>query len=247
MVPEAAVKEWFKDWFDRDYAAIYERRDAGEAERAVAMALEAAPCLGEGPVLDLACGSGRHLAVLRRTNPRAFGLDLSLDLLGMAPGDLKPWLLRADMRALPVKAGTLSGLCMWFTPFGYFSDEQNRALLAAVAALLRPGGVAVLDYFNASHVRAHLVREDETTHQGLRVVSRRALEGSRVVKRMDLIRLDTGTIRHATESVRLYEPEELRALASSCGLEAYRESGGYSGRPFAPGSPRWIGFLRRMV
>lgn len=241
------MPEWFKDWFDRDYAAIYAGRGAAEAERAVATALEAAPCLGEGPVLDLACGAGRHLEVLRRTNPLAFGLDLSHDLLAMAEGGLRPWLLRADMRALPVREGSLSGICMWFTPFGYFSDDGNLALLARLRALLRPGGVAVLDYFNAAHVREHLVREDEATHQGLHVVSRRSVEGRRIVKRMDLTRLDTGATRSATESVRLYEPEELRAMARASGLEPYREAGDYSGGAFGPGSPRWIGFLRRMV
>lgn len=241
------MQEWFKDWFDRDYAAVYADRGPAEAEKAVAMALEAAPCLARGPVLDLACGTGRHLAALRRANPEAFGLDLSRDLLGMASPGLRPWLLRADMRRLPLRDGALSGICMWFTPFGYFTDDQNRALLARVRALLRPGGVAVLDYLNADQVRATLVREDVATRQGLRVVSRRSLEGARLVKRMDLTRLDTGATRTATESVRLYEPEELRAMAGACGLVPFREAGDYTGRDFGPGSPRWIGFLRRVL
>lgn len=242
------MQEWFKDWFDRDYAAIYAGRGREEAETAVAMALARCPALARGPVLDLACGSGRHLEALRRANDLAFGLDLSRDLLALAPPELRPWLLRADMRALPLRDSSLSGICLWFTPFGYFSDEENRALLQRLGRLLRPGGALLLDFFNAGHVRANLVREDEALHHGLRVVSRRAVEGNRLVKRMDLTHLDSGARRRVTESVRLYEPEELKAMAAACGLALAQEAGDYGGSPFDPrASQRWIGFLERRV
>ena len=165
-------------------------------------------------MLDLGCGGGRHLAALRRVNPLAFGLDLSRDLLAMAPGDLRPWLLRGDMRRIPVRAGSLAGICMWFTPFGYFSDAENRALLRRLRELLRPGGVLLLDYLNAGFVRAHLVPEDRSRSGNIEVLSRRTLEGDRLVKRMTLTRLDTGATRQATESLRLYDPAELRGLAA---------------------------------
>ena len=240
------VGEWFKDWFDKDYAAIYGHRDGLEAEAAVAMALARAPQLAAGPVLDLGCGGGRHLAVLRRGNGLAFGLDLSRDLLALAPAELRPWLLRGDMRALPVRPASLAGICMWFTPFGYFSDAQNRALFHHLRDLLRPGGVLVLDYLNAGFVRAHLVPEDEQLHGGMRVLSRRTLEGDRLVKRMTITHLETGRVRLAEESLRLYDPAELRAMAAQSGLECRWEAGDYQGARFDPqGSSRWIGFLGR--
>ena len=240
------VEEWFKDWFDGDYAAIYEHRDQGEAERAVAMALRQAPALGSGPVLDLGCGAGRHLAVLRRSNPLAFGLDLSSDLLAMAPAELRPWLLRGDMRQLPLRERSLAGICLWFTPFGYFSDLQNRALLRQLRERLVPGGVLMLDYLNAQHVREHLVPQDVALHGGLRVASRRTLEGQRIVKHMTLTRLETGAQRQVKESVRLYDPTELRAMAAESGLSIRLEAGDYQGAAFAANrSSRWIGFLVR--
>jgi SAM-dependent methyltransferase len=241
------VDEWFKDWFDQDYAAIYGHRDAQEAEAAVAMALALAPVLATGPVLDLGCGAGRHLAVLRQSNPQAFGLDLSRDLLGLAPEYLRPWLLRGDMRRLPVQAGSLAGICLWFTPFGYFSDRENRTLLQRLQALLRPDGVLLLDYLNAVQVRAGLVPEDVTRHGEIEVHSRRTLERGRLVKRMTLTHLATGRTRQAKESLRLYDPADLHAMARHCGLAVEREVGDYQGAPFAAErSARWIGFLRRV-
>jgi SAM-dependent methyltransferase len=239
------MAEWFETWFDEDYALLYAHRDAGEARRAVRLALRLAPELQEGPVLDLGCGTGRHLASLREINPLAFGMDLSRALLAKAPADLRPWLLRGDMRTLPIKAGTLAGACLWFTPFGYFSDEQNRALLVNLGRLLRTGGLLLLDYLNAHSALRSLVPEDRVERAGVSILSRRTLEGDRLVKRMTLTRLATGAQREALESVRLYQPADLVELASQAGFQLRATAGGYDGDPFTEASPRWIGVLQK--
>jgi len=238
------MDEWFLDWFDEDYTALYAHRDEEEATQAVHMALAAAPMLASGPVLDLGCGNGRHLLELRKVNPRAFGLDLSRHLLQLAPRALRGYLLRGDMRQLPLRPGSLTGVCLWFTPFGYFSDAQNRRLLCTIRGLLRPGGVLLLDFLNAHRLRACLVEDDVVERPGLRVESRRSIEGNRLLKRMRIERLETGVVREVTESVRLYEPCELRALAQDCGLNVTHEFGNYDGSPFRDTvSPRWIGLF----
>lgn len=239
------LAEWFEGWFDEDYAQLYAHRDAEEARVAVGRALRVAPELTEGPVMDLACGAGRHLEILRRANPLAFGLDLSRTLLNMAPGGLRPWLLRGDMRRLPVKAGSLRGICLWFTPFGYFSDEENRALMLSLGAALGGGGVLIMDYFNADLLTRTLVPENTIERGGIRAQSRRALEGDRLVKRMVLTRLATGEVRDVQESVRLYAPEELQAMAVRAGLRLRRVLGTYAGEAFTEDSPRWIGIFEK--
>lgn len=238
------MPEWFEDWFDEDYAALYAHRDAGEAALAVATALREAPGLARGPVLDLACGGGRHLAELRKVNPEAFGIDLSAALLGLAPGALRPWLLRADMRRLPVKAG-LAGITLWFTPFGYFSDAENEALLLRLTGLLRPGGALLIDYLHAAELRRTLVPEDTLERNGIRVTSRRRIEAGRVVKEMELLRLDTGETRQARESVHVYEPGELEAMAAKAGLRPRVTMGHYDGSAFDARSPRWISIFEK--
>ena len=239
------MADWFEEWFDEDYAVLYSHRDAEEARVAVGRALRVAPELAEGPVLDLACGSGRHLEILRRANPLAFGMDLSRFLLGMAPSGLRPWLLRGDMRRLPVKEGSLRGICLWFTPFGYFSDEQNRALMLHLGALLETSGVLVMDYLNADLVARTLVPEDTVERGGVRAQSRRSLEGDRLVKRMLLTRIDTGEQRDVMESVRLYHPTDLQEMAVRAGLRLRRVMGTYSGEAFTEDSPRWIGIFEK--
>ena len=239
------MADWFEEWFDGDYAELYAHRDTTEARRAVELALRVAPELAVGPVLDLGCGSGRHLEVLRQVNPQAFGMDLSPALLGLAPAELRPWLLRGDMRTLPLRPGTLRGICLWFTPFGYFEDAENRALLQHLAGLLRPGGIFLLDYLNADLVMRTLVPEDTAERHGTRIRSCRAIEGNRLMKRMTLTRMATGEVREALENVRLYQPSELLELAQSADLSPRAILGDYGGGPFSPDSPRWIGVFER--
>ncbi len=239
------MAEWFDEWFDKDYALLYAHRDAEEARVAVGRALRVAPELGAGPVLDLGCGAGRHLEILRRANALAFGMDLSKTLLGMAPSGLRPWLLRGDMRTLPVKEASLSGVCLWFTPFGYFSDGENRMLMNALGRLLRHGGVLIMDYLNAELVTRTLVAEDTVERGGIRAQSQRALEGNRLVKHMVLTHLDSGETRSALESVRLYHPTELQEMAVRAGLRLRRVMGTYAGEAFHQDSPRWIGVFEK--
>ncbi len=239
------MADWFKDWFDEDYLALYAHRDEREAEQAIATALKVAPELAHGLVLDLACGAGRHLAVLRNSNLEAFGLDLSATLLFAAPHALRGHLLRGDMRRLPIKAASLSGICLWFTPFGYFSDEDNRALLHDLVKLLKPGGVLLMDYLNAAYMRENLVPEDVAERAGMRVHSRRALEGDRIVKRMSIERLDSGAKREVVESVRVYEPHELLGMANGAGFRLRIAIGNYAGMPFAPDSSRWLAIFEK--
>ena len=239
------MADWFEDWFDADYALLYAHRDAEEASTAVGQILSLAPELVSGPVLDLACGAGRHLEILRRTNCLAFGMDLSPTLLGLAPGVLRPWLLRGDMRHLPVKERSLSGICLWFTPFGYFPDEENRALMLRLGTLLRPGGILVMDYLNAELVSRSLEAEDTVERGGIRVESRRSIEHQRLLKRMTLTNLASGETRQALESVRLYSPAELQAMAREAGLGLRKVLGTYAGESFQQDSPRWIGIFEK--
>ena len=243
--PGSRLPDWFEEWFDEDYALLYSHRDAEEARVAVGRALRVAPELAEGPVLDLGCGSGRHLEILRRANTQAFGMDLSRAMLRMAPGALRPRLLRGDMRRIPIREDSLHGICMWFTPFGYFSDEENRALMMRLGALLKLHGVLVMDYLNAEQITRTLVPAEVVERDGFRAESRRSMEGDRLVKRMVLTRLDSGETREVVESVRLYHPEDLQQMALRAGLRLRRVMGTYAGQAFTEESPRWIGVFEK--
>ena len=233
-------REWFREWFGDEYLALYPHRD--EAEAALAVRLYARLFgIPNGPVLDLACGAGRHLRELLSLEIDALGLDLSMVLLAEARR-LEPAsrLVRGDMRQLPIGDRCLAGLTSFFTSFGYFEDEQDDArVVAEIRRVLRPGGNWMLDFFNADRVRRDLVPRD-TKRLGERVVTQsRRIDGDMVVKTIQ-VEADGGAPELFEERVRLYDPDALSGLLQAGGLAVTGRFGSYRGDDFDVDSERLI-------
>jgi len=94
-----------------------------------------------GAGLDLCCGTGAGIGVLRRACAGPVtGVDLSAGMLSRArqeqPG--ARW-VRADARALPFEGGF--DLAVSFGAFGHFLPTERPALFAGVRRALAPGGL----------------------------------------------------------------------------------------------------------
>jgi SAM-dependent methyltransferase len=48
-----------------------------------------------------------------------------------------------------------------FTSFGYFSDQENHAVMRNISDALKPGGTLVVDYLNVNYAEARLVPSEE--------------------------------------------------------------------------------------
>jgi SAM-dependent methyltransferase len=230
------MTEWFEEWFNDAYLHVYPHRDDADAERLVALLVRTLPWQPGWRVLDVACGEGRHARALAIAGARVVGLDLSPGLLARAREETLAPLVRADMRLLPVRPGTMDLTVNLFTSFGYFDrDEEHAAALAGMVATVRPGGWFVLDFLHAARVRAALVAEEVTTLAGTPVRLRRRLaEGGRfVVKDIEL-----ADGRRFLERVRLFEPSDLAAMLTRAGAGIRHRLGDYDGAPLAESSPR---------
>jgi len=242
MSETTSTREWFHEWFGEEYLALYPHRDEREAREAVALYRTFASPVPGDRVLDLACGAGRHLREMRAAGFDAIGLDLSAVLLRAArdEGADVP-LIRGDMRRLPFTASAFGGLTSFFTSFGYFADPaDDREVLAEMSRVLMPGGTFMLDFLNASRVRAELVPEDRRVVGEERVIQRREISGGVVVKRIRIEPLAGGAARGFEERVRLYTCDELVALLAEAKLVVDQPLGDYRGGPFGPASPRLI-------
>ena len=113
--------------------------DQGWRRRTVA-ALELAPT---SLVLDLACGTGDLVALLRASGYRPIGADLSFGMLASARPETRGLVLEADGATLPLAAGALDGIVSGFA----LRNFSNLATIFAEAArVVRPGGrVSFLD------------------------------------------------------------------------------------------------------
>jgi SAM-dependent methyltransferase len=105
-------------------------------------------------VLDLACGTGRHIIPLSKEGDNIVGVDVSTNLLRIAKnrGD-RIKLIKADMQFLPFKAETFSAAISMDTSFGYLSSEEDdEQSLRALHEALREDGMLILDVFNCERL-----------------------------------------------------------------------------------------------
>jgi SAM-dependent methyltransferase len=130
----------------RYYDRIYAAKDyAGEAAEITRRARRA---VGRGPrtLLDVACGTGRHLEWLRREFT-VRGSDASVPMLREARRRLGPGvpLQRADMRTHRARPPVDVIICL-FSAIGYLRTARDRhAAFRAFFDSLRPGGVAIIE------------------------------------------------------------------------------------------------------
>jgi malonyl-CoA O-methyltransferase len=106
--------------------------------------LELLPDVAGKTALDVACGTGRYLEILRaRGAARTVGVDLSPEMLREARG--LGALVRGDLRALPIVSARFdvvtAGLAV-----GYV--DALAAVIAEMARVLCPGGVLVYSDFH---------------------------------------------------------------------------------------------------
>lgn len=128
------------DWYDHFYGG---KDYAAEARRVTELIRQRRP--GARTLLDVACGTGRHLERLRREFD-CEGLDLDEGLLAVAGRRLPGMrLTRADMAGFDLGRHFDAVTCL-FSSVGYLATvERLRAAVAAMARHLAPGGVLVVE------------------------------------------------------------------------------------------------------
>lgn len=228
---------WYQEWFGEEYLELYAHRDENEARQQVAFFRRQCGSV-TGPVLDLACGMGRHMQELQALDYHAVGCDLSYTLLrtGMLEYGHMP-VARADMRHLPFCDGVFAGLVNFFTSFGYFaSEEENQQVVSEMARVLRPGAPFLFDYLNVHRELVRLVqRESRETPMGLVQIERWFDPYDRSFNK----RITIGEKRYL-ERVRGYDLSEISAMFAACHLTIHSAFGDFDGSPFTPSSARLI-------
>ncbi|MEA2489086.1 MAG: hypothetical protein QOH21_878 [Acidobacteriota bacterium] len=228
---------WYQEWFGEEYLELYSHRDENEARQQVAFFRQQLGMI-RGPLLDLACGMGRHMQELRSEGYHPIGCDLSYILLqaGIREYGLLP-VARADMRQLPFCDNVFAGLVNFFTSFGYFAtEEENMQVVREMARVLEGGAPFLFDYLNV-HRELHKLVERETREGPTGTVKiERWFDGS---DRSFNKRITIGQKRYL-ERVRGYDLDEISAMFTSCNLSIQSAFGDFDGSKFDHTSPRLI-------
>jgi SAM-dependent methyltransferase len=224
------------DWYDGFYGA----KDYGaEAARVMEVVDRLAP--GAVTLLDVACGTGRHLEHFV-TRFRCEGSDLDETMLAAArrrlpdvpftPGDL----VTLDLgRAFDVVTCLFSSIGYCRTP------DRLGAAVAALARHVNPGGVLVVEpwftperWEDFGRVRVNVVEHGDT--HAVRVIAT-SREGDVAVLRIHYVEAEPGDIRHEDrrEEFGLFTREQYVDAVAAAGLEPGWDDHGLTGRGLLSG------------
>jgi SAM-dependent methyltransferase len=229
------------------YDLLYQDRKnyAAEAARVTGLIRERSP--GARSLLDVACGTGLHLATLSDDFDEVAGLELARPMLDRAARRLPGVPLHhTDMRGFDL-GRRFDAVVSLFSAVGYLETAADlRAAIASMAAHLSDGGVLVVepwyfpDTFLPGHVSAHAVR-DGAGGRGIARVARSTVEGNRTRIEIHYLLGDPETgVRHHTDVDRLtlFSRTEYTGAFHACGLDVEYLDTGDGGPGFLVGQRR---------
>lgn len=209
--------------------------------------------LAGGPVLEVACGTGRITLPIARAGVEITGLDVSRPMLAEArrkaeaAGLTITW-LEQDCRQ--IDAGKNFTLIFSATnAMQHLLDlESVNGFLSSARNALRPGGALILDVFNPvpaklarTAVRYHHKTFVDASGQEIRVEAATQYDAARQILALSLFyQRDGQLIRTKQVNLRCFFPEELMALCHFNGLKVVQRFGNYDETPLGAGSPKQI-------
>ena len=231
------MEDWFTTWFNSPYYhLLYKNRDLAEAEKFVNKLTEYLDLPQGSRLLDLACGAGRHAIQFRNNGFDVIGIDLSEDSIAEAQNHQRDGLefFVHDMRSLYWDS-YFDVVVNLFTSFGYFhNSEDDQSTIQSIADSLKPDGVFVLDFMNATKVIDNLVAYEEKTDEGVRFEISRSVVDDTIIKR---IRVVDGEVElEFEERVDALKLSDFSGYFESAGLELLETFGDYDLNPFDEGT-----------
>ncbi|WP_430477985.1 class I SAM-dependent methyltransferase [Streptomyces sp. P11-1] len=215
----------------------------GEAAAVAALVGDRKP--DAASLLDIACGTGAHLARFAARFPHVEGVELSEPMLDLARARLPGVpLTLGDMRDFDLGRRFDAAVCL-FGSLGYVdsADELDSAL-RSFARHLNPGGVLVVepwwapDTFTPGHVSADVVEADGTRVARVSHASFATPAGDASLMRVHYVvaHPDHG-IRHFAEDhvCRLFDSARYEAAFTAAGLAFERVESPMSARGFLVG------------
>ena len=216
------------------YDALYSHKDyAGESARVKELILARNPAART--LLDVACGTGKHLEYLRNDFD-VEGVDLDEGLLAVARARLGSVPLHVgDMRTLDLGRRFDAVTCL-FSAIGHVTDTSELdAAIAAMAAHLEPGGVLLVEPWLEPDVwvegRLHLLPVDEPDLKIARVTVAGRRRNTAILDFHYLVATPAGVETHAEQmELELFTEAEQRRAFEQAGLDVEHDAEGLIGR-----------------
>lgn len=196
-------------------------------------------------ILDLYCGYGRHAIELAKLGYRVTGVDATAAFLDIARQQAAEENIAVDFRQCDMREldyeNSFDAVINMFAAFGYFSDEENAAILTRVARALRPRGLFLIDLLNREWMVRNSLNRYWRHPNGEYVLSYKVelQQGVAMMKRV-LLNQVTGAKTKYEFVLRTYSLGEMELLLSRSGLKVIATYGGFDGRAYGADAPRMI-------
>jgi SAM-dependent methyltransferase len=224
----------------------------------------------EGLVLDLNCGSGRHVTRLGKAGYKVVGLDISRQLLRIAKGNtidigFSTDFVLADIKHIPFRSDSFSSTVSLDSSFGYLpSQKEDSMSLREIARTLRKKGIFIIDVFNGNHIirvygksifnfwkilfhlfegfRGPRLILKWREYQSFHFFQKRTASKTDEIMRDLWVFKDkkTDRVRIATHVVRLYKLPKLKTLIEEAGMKTISAFGEYQDTEYMENSKRLI-------
>jgi SAM-dependent methyltransferase len=210
--------------------------------------------LAHGPVLEVACGTGRITLPIARDGVDITGLDISRPMLdrarqkAVAENLYLPW-VEQDCRfiELPQKFALIFSAT---NAMQHLLDVASaNAFLQSARRALQPGGHLILDVFNPDPAKLARPATERYLHKtisvagqdDIRVETASHYRADTQILHFDLFYLRGPELLRAKQvNMRCFFPEELLALCQWNGLEVLQRFGNYDESAFTADSPKQI-------
>lgn len=196
-------------------------------------------------LLDLYCGYGRHAIELAKLGYLVTGIDATQAFLDIArqkaeEEGVSVAFRQGDMRELAYE-GEFAAIINMFAAFGYFSDDENAAVLRKVARALKPGGLFLIDLLNRDWMGRNNLNRYWRHPSGEYVLSYKVeLHQGVVTMKRVLLNQVTGAKTQYEFVLRAYSLAEMTSVLEKCDLKVKATYGGFDGRPYGADAPRMI-------
>jgi len=239
--------DWWKEYFDEVYLKIYSQVDQDERIKREVDFIERVLELKKGmKVLDVGCGQGRHVIEFATRGHDVTGFDYSEYLLSVARKraehiGIPVKFVQGDMREIPF-INEFDAAYLFFTTFGYFSDEDNFKTLKKISDVLKKGGKILIDQFNPFRALKEFQKKSWIlTEEGIMCLDQNELDLLKMqIKTLRIIFKDGKEIQRKEHFVRLYTPAEISYLLNLVGIHTRQYYGDYNFSQFNENSSRLI-------
>ncbi len=226
-------KDWFNTWFDTSYYhQLYQNRNDEEAELFITSLINFLKLTPLSPVMDLACGKGRHSKTLNELGMDVLGVDLSPNSI-LKASELQNDYLKFgvhDMREV-MEGVSFKAIFNLFTSFGYFDEvSDNHRVMQAINKMLEPKGYLVIDFMNVDKVTANLVAKETKVIDGISFDLERRNDGKHIYK--DIRFHDENQFFHFTERVQALKESDFESLLAQNGFDLLHTFGDFHLNPF---------------